>query len=185
MKNDSIDVEYNVSGIQGLHIIIPKKFEDNRGFFQEIYCKEKYEKIGILNNFVQDNESVSKKGVLRGLHVQRNHPQAKLIRVLYGEIYDVAIDLRKDSDTYGKWYGVILSDKNNKEFYIPEGFAHGFYVLSDIAKVNFKVSNYWYPGDEVGIRWNDPMFDIEWPIENIDEIIISDRDAKYNNYNEE
>ena len=147
----------------------------------EIICK--YDKEEFINNdlnmkFVQDNEGYSKKNVLRGLHIQMKKPQGKLVSVLEGKIFDVAVDLRKNSDTYMKWYGVELSSVDNKMFYIPEGFAHGFLVLSDIAKVAFKVSNYWNPDDEIGIPWNDSTLNVKWPL-NGNSPIIAEKDKKY------
>lgn len=167
------------TGIEGLYVLEPCLHKDNRGYFFEAYNKQEYEKLGLDMNFVQDNESMNYKGVLRGLHVQKNYPQGKLIRVVAGTIYDVAVDLRKGSSTFCRWHGVELSADNNKQFYIPEGFAHGFYVKSEIAKVLFKVTEYWHPNDEIGIPWNDPDLNIDWNIP-ADEIpIIADKDAHY------
>ncbi len=142
------------------------------------YNKEIFKKNGLDMNFVQDNESLSKQNVLRGLHIQIEKPQGKLVSVLEGEIYDVAVDLRKGSKTYLKWYGVNLSEKNKKMFYIPEGFAHGFFVVSEFAKVTFKVSNYWDPNDEIGIPWNDPTINIIWPL-NGNTPLIAEKDQHY------
>ena len=136
-------------------------------------------KNGLDMIFFQENQSMSVKGVLRGLHVQKNFPQGKLVRVVSGTIYDVAVDMRTNSLTFGRWYGVELSSDNRKQFYIPEGFAHGFYVISDIAEVCFKVSNYWHPNDEIGILWNDPELKINWPIKKRSVPIIAYKDLQY------
>ena len=142
----------------------------------ETYHKEVFAENGLDVEFVQDNQSSSKKGVLRGLHFQYTQPQGKLVRVISGEVFDVAVDMRKDSETYGKWEGVILSSENKKQFYIPEGFAHGFVVLSDSAEFTYKCTDFYKPDDEGGIQWDDPEIGIEWPIDDIDEIILSDKD---------
>lgn len=165
--------------IEGLYVIEPTVFLDQRGYFMETYQKRDYEMAGITTEFVQDNESESSKGVLRGLHYQINHPQAKLVRVLSGEVFDVAVDLRKDSKTFGKWYGVVLSEQNKKQFYIPEGFAHGYLVLSQTAKFAYKCSDFYHPGDEGGLLWNDPDVGIDWPIEPGTELIIAKRDENW------
>lgn len=149
--------------IEGLYIIEPTVHGDSRGYFVETYNKRDMEEAGLTMNFVQDNQSMSTKGVLRGLHFQKQFPQGKLVRVIKGEVFDVAVDLRANSPTYGKWYGVTLSAKNNKQFYISEGFAHGFLVLSDEAEFCYKVTDFYHPGDEGGIAWNDPEIGIEWP----------------------
>jgi dTDP-4-dehydrorhamnose 3,5-epimerase len=164
--------------IDGLFIIEPTVFGDERGFFMETYHAKEFNEAGINVTFVQDNHSKSKKGVLRGLHFQYNNPQGKLVRVIKGEVYDVAVDLRKGSSTYGKWEGVILSEENKKQFYVPEGFAHGFLVLSDDAEFTYKCTNFYDADDEGGILWNDPDVGIEWPINNIDGIILSEKDKK-------
>ena len=164
--------------IDGLFIIEPTVFGDERGFFMETYNAKEFKKAGINVTFVQDNHSKSKKGVLRGLHFQYNNPQGKLVRVIKGEVYDVAVDLRKDSSTYGKWEGVKLSEENKKQFYVPEGFAHGFLVLSDDAEFTYKCTNFYDAEDEGGILWNDPNVGINWPINNINEIIMSEKDKK-------
>jgi len=165
--------------IEGLYIIETGVFEDNRGYFMESYNYRDFKAAGIDAVFVQDNQSKSKKGVLRGLHFQKKHPQGKLVRVLKGEVFDVAVDLRKNSKTYGKWVGVILSDKNKRQFYIPEGFAHGFLVLSDEAEFFYKCTDFYYPDDEGGIIWNDPDINIQWPLEGIEEVILSEKDKKW------
>lgn len=175
------------TGIEGLYVIEPTVFEDNRGFFMETYNKEDFEEIGINTEFVQDNQSKSIKGVLRGLHFQKEYPQAKLVRVIKGEVYDVAVDLRKDSKTYGKYYGVTLTEKNKLQFFIPRGFAHGFLVLSEEAEFTYKCDDLYHPNDEGGIIWNDKKINIEWPLEKIggiSNIIQSEKDKKWTNINE-
>lgn len=150
--------------IEGLYIIEPAVHGDSRGYFMETYNQRDMEEAGLKMNFVQDNQSMSTKGVLRGLHFQKQFPQGKLVRVIKGEVFDVAVDLRKDSKTYGKWYGVKLTEENKKQFYISEGFAHGFLVLSDVAEFCYKVTDFYHPGDESGLAWNDPTIGIEWGI---------------------
>lgn len=162
--------------IEGLYVIEPKVFGDERGYFVETYNKEEFAEHGLNMEFVQDNQSMSRKGVLRGLHFQKEHPQGKLVRVLTGEVFDVAVDIRKGSETYGKWFGVTLSAENMKQFYVPEGFAHGFVVLSDVAVFAYKCTDFYHPEDEGGIRWDDPEIGIEWPIEEGVEVILSDKD---------
>ena len=149
--------------IEGLYVIEPAVHGDDRGYFMETYSLRDMQEFGLDMTFVQDNQSMSKKGVLRGLHFQINYPQGKLVRVIKGKVFDVAVDLRKDSKTYGKWYGVLLSEENKKQFYISEGFAHGFLVLSDTAEFCYKVTDFYHPGDEGGLAWNDPSIGIEWP----------------------
>ena len=149
--------------IEGLKVITPAVFGDERGYFMETYNKKDMNEAGLDMNFVQDNQSCSKKGVLRGLHFQKQYPQGKLVRVIRGRVFDVAVDLRSDSETYGRWHGVELTEDNKKQFYIPEGFAHGFLVLSDIAEFCYKVTDFYHPGDESGIAWNDPEIGIIWP----------------------
>lgn len=149
--------------IPGLMIIQPKVLGDNRGYFMETYKKDDYAAVGINREFVQDNESSSTKGVLRGLHFQKNHTQGKLVRVTQGEVYDVAVDVRPGSETYGQWVGVVLSSEKKNLFYIPEGFAHGFLVLSDVAKFVYKCTDVYDPTSEGGIPWNDPDINVEWP----------------------
>ena len=158
-----IKVQKNVGGIEGLCIIEPAVHGDNRGYFMETYNSNDMKEAGIDRVFVQDNQSMSTKGVLRGLHFQKQYPQAKLVRAIRGTVYDVAVDLRSDSKTYGKWYGATLSEENKIQFLIPEGFAHGFLVLSDEAEFCYKVTDFWHPGDEGGMAWNDPEIGIEWP----------------------
>lgn len=149
--------------IDGLYVIEPTVHGDSRGYFVETYNQNDMHEAGLDMIFVQDNQSMSSKGVLRGLHFQKQYPQGKLVRVIKGEVFDVAVDLRKDSDTYGQWYGVTLSADNMKQFYISEGFAHGFLVLSDVAEFCYKCTDFYHPGDEGGLAWNDPKIGIEWP----------------------
>ena len=163
--------------IDGVYIIEPKVFGDNRGYFMESYNENTFKAAGLDYKFVQDNESKSKKGVLRGLHFQKKFPQAKLVRVLDGEVFDVAVDLRKESKTYGKWVGVILSGENKRQLMIPRGFAHGFVVLSETATFTYKCDEFYHPEDEGGIMWNDPLVNISWPIEG--EVLLSEKDKKH------
>lgn len=149
--------------IEGLYVIEPQVFGDARGYFMETYSQRDMEAAGLGMQFVQDNQSMSVKGVLRGLHFQKEHPQGKLVRVIKGRVFDVAVDLRKGSATYGKWYGVELTEENKKQFYISEGFAHGFLVLSDTAEFCYKCTDFYHPGDEGGLAWNDPSIGIQWP----------------------
>ena len=158
-----IKVTENCNGIEGLKVIEPAVFGDARGYFMETYNYNDFAEAGIDCQFVQDNQSASKKGVLRGLHFQINYPQDKLVRVVSGEVFDVAVDLRPGSKTYGKWFGIELSEENRKQLYIPEGFAHGFLVLSENAEFCYKCTDFYYPGDEGGIAWNDPTLGIQWP----------------------
>ena len=158
-----IKVEKNVGGIAGLCIIEPAVHGDHRGYFMETYNLNDMRQEGLDMVFVQDNQSMSVKGVLRGLHFQKQFPQGKLVRVIRGSVFDVAVDLRRDSDTYGKWFGVELTAENKKQFYIPEGFAHGFVVLSDTAEFCYKCTDFYHPGDESGLAWNDPEIGIVWP----------------------
>jgi dTDP-4-dehydrorhamnose 3,5-epimerase len=167
------------TSIEGVYIIEPTIFGDERGYFMETYHAGEFKEAGLDFDFVQDNQSKSKKGVLRGLHFQYTQPQGKLVRVINGEVFDVAVDLRKDSPTYGKWEGVILSDENKKQFYVPEGFAHGFLVLSDDAEFTYKCTNFYNGDDEGGIIWNDPDIHIEWPVEDIGEISLSEKDKQW------
>lgn len=166
--------KFTKTEIEGVYIIEPKVFGDNRGYFMETYNEQEFKNNGLDYNFVQDNQSKSKKGVLRGLHFQKTHPQAKLVRVLEGEVFDVAVDLRKGSKTYGKWVGVILSEENKKQFMIPRGFAHGFVVLSETAVFSYKCDDFYHPEDEGGIMWNDPDINIEWPYKG--ELLLSEKD---------
>lgn len=150
--------------IEGLYVIEPTVHGDGRGYFVETYNQNDMHEAGLDMVFVQDNQSMSTKGVLRGLHFQKQYPQGKLVRVIQGTVFDVAVDLRAGSKTYGQWFGVELSEENNKQFYISEGFAHGFLVLSDVAKFCYKVTDFYHPGDEGGLAWNDPEIGIQWPI---------------------
>ena len=165
---------FNETKIKDVYIIDVKTYGDNRGYFMETYKESDFKEAGLDYNFVQDNQSSSRKGVLRGLHFQKAHPQAKLVRVLKGEVFDVAVDLRKDSPTYGQWVGVVLSEENKRQFMIPRGFAHGFVVMSDYAEFAYKCDELYHPEDEGGIMWNDPAIGIEWP--EVGEIILSEKD---------
>lgn len=158
-----IKVTRNVDGIEGLCVIEPTVHGDSRGYFMETYNENDMKAEGINIRFVQDNQSCSLKGVLRGLHFQKQFPQSKLVRVIRGTVYDVAVDLRKDSSTYGRYHGEILSAENRKQFLIPRGFAHGFLVLTDIAEFCYKCDDFYHPNDEGGLAWNDPEIGIEWP----------------------
>lgn len=158
-----IVIEKNVGGIEGLCVITPAVHGDDRGYFMETYSQRDMTEAGIDITFVQDNQSMSTKGVLRGLHFQKNYPQTKLVRVIKGSVFDVAVDLRKKSNTFGKWYGIELSEENKKQFLIPRGFAHGFLVLSDKAEFCYKCDDFYHPNDEGGLAWNDPEIGIEWP----------------------
>lgn len=149
--------------IEGLYIIEPQVFGDHRGYFMETYSQRDMQAAGLDLTFVQDNQSMSVKGVLRGLHFQKEHPQGKLVRVIKGRVFDVAVDLRAGSATYGKWYGLELTEENKKQFYISEGFAHGFLVLSETAEFCYKCTDFYHPGDEGGLAWNDPAIGINWP----------------------
>lgn len=160
--------------IEGLRLIEPKFFGDSRGFFKESWNQKQYEEIGILETFVQDNVSYSQKGVLRGLHFQNPNPQGKLVSVLQGEVFDVAVDLRKDSPTFGEWQGVFLSSENHLQFWIPPGFAHGFLVCSEDALFAYKCTDLYSPSTEYGIRWDDPMIRIVWP--EVGELQLSKKD---------
>lgn len=158
-----IQVEKNVGGIEGLCVITPTVHGDDRGYFMETYNLNDMKEAGLDLDFVQDNQSSSGKGVLRGLHYQKNYPQGKLVRVIRGSVFDVAVDLRKGSETYGKWYGLELSEENKKQFYIPKGFAHGYLVLSEWAEFCYKCTDFYHPGDDGGLVWNDPAIGITWP----------------------
>ena len=163
--------------IEGLAVIEPTVFRDERGYFVETYNENDMKEAGLDLRFVQDNQSMSRKGVLRGLHFQKQYPQGKLVRVLQGRVFDVAVDLRANSPTFGKWFGVELSDENMKQFYIPEGFAHGFYVMSDVAVFAYKCTDFYHPGDEGGMKWDDPEIGIEWPLDG--EPLLSEKDRKW------
>lgn len=167
--------KFQKTSIEGVYVIEPAVFGDERGYFMETYHAGEFKEAGLDFTFIQDNQSKSKKGVLRGLHFQYTKPQGKLVRVIKGEVFDVAVDLRKNSPTYGKWEGVVLSEENKKQFYVPEGFAHGFLVLSDEAEFTYKCTDFYDPDDEGGILWNDEDINIPWPMDE-DEIILSDKD---------
>lgn len=190
-----IKVTKDVGGIKGLCIIEPAVHGDSRGYFTETYNQRDMAEAGLDMVFVQDNQSMSVKGVLRGLHFQKEFPQGKLVRAIKGTVFDVAVDLRGGSETYGKWFGVELSEENHKQFYIPEGFAHGFLVLTETAEFCYKVTDFYHPGDEGGLAWNDPAIGIEWPglngeyqgnasaegyaLEDGTKLILSDKDQKW------
>lgn len=165
--------------IEGLYVIEPTVFKDERGYFVETYNQNDMKEAGLDMVFVQDNQSMSTRGVLRGLHFQKQYSQGKLVRVVRGKVFDVAVDLRSESKTYGKWFGVELSAENMKQFYIPEGFAHGFLVLSDEAEFCYKCTDFYHPGDEGGLAWNDPEIGVEWPLEEGVDLIISEKDQKW------
>ena len=168
--------KFTETEIRDLYIIEPQVFGDNRGYFMESYNKKEFVEAGLTMEFVQDNESKSTKGVLRGLHFQTKHTQGKLVRVTEGSVFDVAVDLRVGSPTFGKWDGVKLTADNKKQFYIPEGFAHGFLVLSDVAVFNYKCTDYYAPEYNSGVLWNDTDIAVKWPVEGIDEILLSEKD---------
>lgn len=170
--------------IEDLFIIEPSVFGDARGYFMETYNQKEFKNAGINVNFVQDNQSKSKKGVLRGLHFQKRNPQGKLVRVIKGKVFDVALDLRKNSRTFGKWHGVVLSAENNLQFYIPENFAHGFLVLSSEAEFVYKCTNFYDPESEGGIIWNDPIIAINWPLKGVDSPILSEKDKMHPQFKE-
>ena len=158
-----IKVDYNVGGIEGLCVIEATIHGDSRGYFTETFSQKDMYEAGLFFSFVQDNQSMSSKGVLRGLHFQKNFPQTKLVRVIKGTVYDVAVDLRRTSPTYGKYHGILLTEDNRKQYLIPRGFAHGFLVLTDVAEFCYKCDDLYHPNDEGGLAWNDPEIGIEWP----------------------
>lgn len=168
--------------IEGLKIITPQVFEDARGYFMETYQYNDFKEAGIPQVFVQDNQSASRRGVLRGLHFQKEFPQDKLVRVIKGEVFDVAVDLREDSKTFGQWKGVVLSEDNKKQFFVPRGFAHGFLVLSEYAEFCYKCSDYYHPGDEGGLMYNDPDIGVEWPVTEDMELLFSEKDTKQGSF---
>lgn len=170
--------------ISGVFIIETDKFEDNRGYFQETYHYDNFKKVGLDMLFVQDNESKSKKGVLRGLHFQTRYSQGKLIKVLDGEIFDVAVDIRKNSKSFGKWFSTVLSSRNSKMMYVPEGFAHGFLVLSDEATISYKCTQFYSKEYESGVIWNDKELNINWPLDLIDNVVLSDKDSELQSFEE-
>ena len=163
------------TGVDGLLIVRTKIFGDNRGFFTETYNERSFAALGLDMTFVQDNRSRSGRGTLRGLHFQKTHPQGKLVSVLAGEVYDVAVDMRQSSRTFGRWFGVTLTDDGTM-FYVPPGFAHGFYVLSEMADFAYKCTDFYMPEDEGGLRWNDPTVGIAWPVEDESKLKLSDKD---------
>ena len=168
--------KFTETKIKGLYIIEPTVYGDNRGYFFESYNEKEFLDAGITYKFVQDNQSSSTKGVLRGMHFQKTYPQTKLVRVLSGEVFDVAIDLRGDSETYVQWVGVYLSGENKKQFLIPKGFAHGFVVVSEHAEFTYKCDDFYHPEDEGGIAYNDPDIAIEWP--DVGQVVLSEKDKK-------
>lgn len=170
--------------IPDLYIIEPKVFGDDRGYFMESYSQKDFADAGLTMTFVQDNESKSRKGVLRGLHFQTKHTQGKLVRVIQGEVWDVAVDLRKGSPTYGQWEGVYLSAENKRQLYVPEGFAHGFVVTSEEAVFNYKCTDFYAPEYDSGLLWNDPDVGIEWPLEGLGDILLSGKDKKQKTFKE-
>ena len=174
--------KFTETGIEGMFVVEPTVFEDNRGYFMETYQENDFKDAGYDLTFVQDNQSKSSKGVLRGLHLQLKYPQGKLVRVIKGEVFDVGVDLRGDSPTYGKWYGEILSEDNKKQLYIPPCFAHGFLVLSDEAEFLYKCTEFYHGEDESGIKWDDEDIAIDWPLDGIDEIILSDKDKELKSF---
>lgn len=170
--------------IEGLYIIDTKVFGDDRGYFMETYRYEDFKAAGLDMVFVQDNQSKSKQGVLRGMHFQTKNPQGKLVRVVKGEVYDVGVDLRPGSATFGQWHGVLLTEENKRQFYVPEGFAHGFLVVSPTAEFVYKCTNYYDPQSEAGIMWNDPDLAIDWPIPEGMEVSLSDKDKQQQSFKE-
>lgn len=169
--------------IEGVLLIKPQVFGDERGYFVETWQKERYEAAGINLPFVQDNHSKSTKGILRGLHFQKQHPQGKLVMVSLGEVFDVAVDIRKGSPTFGKWFGAILNQENQNQLWIPPGMAHGFVVLSDVAHFHYKCTDFYHPGDEGSIRWNDPTIGIDWPYKEEPVLSAKDQIAPFFNLN--
>lgn len=168
---------FHETKIKGVYVIDVKTYGDRRGYFMETYKESDFRAAGLDYTFVQDNQSSSRKGVLRGLHFQKTYPQAKLVRVLKGEVFDVAVDLRRGSETYGQWVGVLLSDETKRQFLIPRGFAHGFLVVSETAEFAYKCDEFYHPEDEGGILWNDPDIGVEWP--EVGEIILSEKDTQH------
>ena len=171
-----MSIKYTETGLPGVLLIDPRVFKDSRGFFMETFHQKKYAEAGIDHAFVQDNYSHSMRGTLRGLHYQLEHPQGKLVYVITGEIYDVAVDIRRGSPGFGKWVGQYLSDKNRRQIFVPEGFAHGFCVLSETADVLYKTTDLYNPDDEYGVLWSDPTIGIDWPV---DVPIVSDKDKQF------
>lgn len=180
-----MNFKFSYTPIEGLVVIEPTVYGDDRGYFMETFRESDYAEAGITTRFVQENESMSARAVLRGLHFQRTEPQAKLVRVVSGALLDVAVDLREGSVTYGKWHAELLSAKNRRQMFIPEGFAHGFLALENDTRLNYKCSRYYAPQDEDGIAWNDPTLAIDWQLERwgieLSELIISEKDCKWPN----
>lgn len=172
-------IKVTFTPIQGLCIIEPMIHKDSRGYFMESFSQREMIKMGLECNYVQDNQVFSVKNVLRGLHVQRKYPQGKLIRVIQGKVYDVAVDVRFESKTFGKWFGIELSAENKKQLYIEEGFAHGYLVISETAILSYKVTDYWSPQYEIGIPWDDPDIAIKWPLKEGENPIIAEKDKSY------
>ena len=172
-------IQVTTCEIEGLLVILPKVHRDERGYFVETYNARDLKEAGLDAVFVQDNQSKSSKGVLRGLHFQKEYPQGKLVRVLQGKVFDVAVDIRPNSRTFGKWFGVELSEENMKQFFIPEGFAHGFYVMSEEAVFAYKCTDFYHPNDEGGILYSDPEIGIEWPFQDGDEVLLSEKDRNW------
>lgn len=168
---------FTETSIEGVLVVDVTAYGDERGYFVETYKRSDFVSGGIDAEFVQDNQSSSTKGVLRGLHFQIEHPQSKLVRVVRGEVFDVAVDLRPDSPTYGKWEGVVLSAENKRQFFVPRGFAHGFLVLSDVAEFCYKCDDVYHPGDEGGLMWNDPEIGVAWPLSGGIEVVLSEKDG--------
>lgn len=168
--------------IEGLKVITPTVFGDARGYFMETYNYNDFKAAGIDEVFVQDNQSASKRGVLRGLHFQKRFPQDKLVRVVSGEVFDVAVDLRKGSPTFGKWFGVTLSAENKKQFFIPKNFAHGFLVLSEYAEFAYKCTDFYHPDDEGGLRYDDPEIGVRWPITGDMELLLAQKDQRWGSF---
>ncbi len=177
-------INVTTNGIEGLYIIEPTVYGDERGYFLETYNQADFFDAGLTMKFVQDNQSMSKKGVLRGMHFQKRYPQGKLVRVLRGEVFDAAVDLRPESKTFGQWFGVMLSAENKKQFYVPERFAHGFVVLSEEAEFAYRCTEFYHPEDESGIIWNDPDIGIEWPVSDTSGVILADKDKKLPDFKE-
>ena len=181
-----IKVTDNCGGIEGLKVIEPAVFGDERGYFMETYNYNDFKEAGIDCIFVQDNQSASKRGVLRGLHFQINYPQDKLVRIVSGSVYDVAVDLREGSKTFGKWFGIELTAENKKQLFITRNFAHGFLVLSEYAEFCYKVTDFYHPNDEGGLMYNDPEIGVKWPFEDLSEadLILSEKDKIHPSFSE-
>lgn len=171
--------------IEGLYLIQPTVFGDSRGYFLETYNYNDFKELGLDMVFVQDNQSSSTKGVLRGLHYQKEHTQGKLVRVISGEVFDAVVDIRKNSKTYGQWFGTVLSAEKKNMMYVPEGFAHGFYVLSDTAEFLYKCTDFYDPTSEAGVMWNDKTINIDWPIPEGVTPTVSDKDTKHPNFSDD